>query len=159
MSANIASERRWLAAASAAGPTGSAGAAGATGPAGPPGPQGPLLASEGATNAVPLNIYSYFMATTGTGSFSFGQVIVQATGVSGQFCLRSIGPGTFTYVADVNGTRTTGTAATTCDAGNTFTVGASGDFRLQSRRALIHGVHSGDGAAATSYNLYGFSQL
>jgi hypothetical protein len=84
-------------------------------------------------------------------------VHVASVGVAGQFQLCNDAAGDVSYVAYVNGARTFGTlGAGSCV---TKTVGAAGDFQVEARRAVIFGVSSGDNAAATSYNLYGWSQL
>jgi hypothetical protein len=138
------------------GPQGPKGDPGPQGPKGDTGPAGPLTSNDSAPNAIGLKAYSYFMSTSGVGDFEFGQVHLHTTGTPGQFQFCSDDPHfSQTWVAYVNGTRSTGATAS-C---NTFNVGAAGDFQVQSRRALIFGVHSGDSATATSYTIYGFSQL
>ena len=148
------------------GDTGSAGPRGATGAKGEPGPKGdagpkgdtgpagPLTSSTGRPHAVPLNAYSYFMDTSLTGDFSFGQVHLHTPGTPGVFSLCS-DVGTVPYVAYINGTRSAGTVSSGCTS---FNVGV-GDFRVQARRAVIWGVHSGDSTTNTNYDIYGLSQL
>ena len=137
-----------------AGPKGDTGAKGATGPQGPEGPAGPLTSSLGRPNAVPLNGYSYFMNTSKTGDFSFGQVHLHTIGTAGVFWLCS-DVETVPYVAYINGTRTAGTVSSGCTS---FTVNV-GDFQVQARRAVIWGLQSGDSTTDRNYSIYGFSQL
>ncbi len=135
---------------------GERGEKGDKGDKGDTGPAGPATTSTG-TNAVGLNAYSYFMSTTGTATFAFGQVHVASVGVAGQFQLCNDAAGAVSFVTYVNGARTVGTlGAGSCV---TRTVGAAGDFQVEARRAVIFGVSSGDSTTATSYNLYGWSQL
>jgi hypothetical protein len=135
---------------------GERGEKGEKGEKGDAGPAGPTTNSTG-TNAAGLRAYSYFMSTTATADFAFGQVHIRSTSTPGQFELCNDAAGTVSYVAYVNGARTFGTLGTgSCVA---KTVGAAGDFQVEARRAVIFGVSSGDNAAATSYNLYGWSQL
>jgi hypothetical protein len=101
-----------------------------------------------------LNAYSYFMDTSLTGDFSFGQVHLHTPGTAGVFWLCS-DAGTVPYVAYINGTRTTGNVSAGCTA---FTVNV-GDFQVEARRAVIWGVHSGDSTTDRNYDIYGFSQL
>jgi hypothetical protein len=89
--------------------------------------------------AVPLELYSYFMDTGATTDFSFGQVHLHTTGTPGAFQLCS-DVGIVPFVAYVNGARTASTV-TGCVP---FNVGAAGDFQVEARRAVIFGVHSGD---------------
>jgi hypothetical protein len=103
-----------------------------------------------------LNAYSYFMNTSEVSDYAFGQVLLRTTGTPGTFQFCSDDPHFVeTWVAYVNGTRSTGATAG-CDS---FTVGAAGDFQVQSRRAIIFGVHSGDSETSQNYTIYGFSQL
>jgi hypothetical protein len=133
------------------GDNGDKGDKGDTGPAGPP-------TSSTGLNAVGLNAYSYFMSTTATADFAFGQVHIHTTSTPGQFELCNDSAGTITRVAYINGVRSTGlVGAVGCTL--PFTINAAGDFQVQARRAVIFGVHSGDSTTATSYNLYGWSQL
>jgi hypothetical protein len=136
----------------ATGPKGETGPQGDTGPKGDTGPAGPLTSSTGA-HAVPLKAYSYFMDTSATDDFSFGQVHLHTSATPGAFSLCS-DVGTVPYVAYVNGTRTAGTVSG-CKG---FTVGV-GDFQVEARRAVIWGVHSGDSTTNTNYDIYGLSQL
>jgi hypothetical protein len=103
---------------------------------------------------VALNGYSYFMNTSTTGDFSFGQVHLHTVGTPGVFWLCSdVDP--VPYVAYINGTRTAGTVSSGCTS---FTVNV-GDFQVQARRAVIWGVQSGDSTTDRNYSIYGFSQL
>jgi Collagen triple helix repeat (20 copies) len=147
-----------------AGPTGTTGATGPQGPKGDTGPQGPkgdtgpagpLTRSTGA-GAIGLNGYSYFMDTSQVRDYEFGQMHLHTTGTPGTFQLCSDDVHFVeTWVAYVNGNRSTGATAG-CDS---FTVGAAGDFQVESRRAVIFGVHSGDSSTDKNYTIYGFSQL
>jgi len=140
------------------GPTGPQGPKGDTGPQGPrgaTGPAGPLSSSTG-PSAIGLNAYSYYMDTSLVRDYEFGQVHIHTTGTPGTFQLCSDDVHFVeTWTAYVNGARSTGATAT-CDP---FTPGANGDFQLESRRTIIFGVQSGDGATDKNYTLYSFSQL
>jgi hypothetical protein len=114
-----------------------------------------LTASTGAAHAVPLNVYSYFLDTSTTSDFSFGQVHLHTTGAAGQFQLCS-DVDTVPYVAYINGVRTASTVSAACTG---FNVGAAGDFQIEARRAVIWGVHSGDSTTSKNYDIYGLSQL
>jgi hypothetical protein len=105
-----------------------------------------------------MNIYSYFMNTSSSTDYVFGQAKLQAFSSAGQFRVCGNAAGTLNYVVYVNGIRSAGTVGgAACTSG--FTVGAGGDFTVQIRRAIIFGVHSGDGTTDANYNTYGFSQL
>jgi hypothetical protein len=112
-------------------------------------------------NDVPLRFYSYYMGTTGTARYDFGQVAIEAGGIAGQFkiCGDTGGVTAWPWVLYLNGVRTSGTVA-----GNACTAavdaGVGGDFQVSIRRSIIFGVHAGDPAAlAENYNVYGFGQL
>ncbi len=139
----------------ATGPRGATGPKGDTGSKGDTGPAGPLTNSTGLPHAVPLNAYSYFLDTSITNDYPFGQVHLHATGTAGSFQLCS-DVGIVPYVAYVNGTRTTGNVGAGCTG---FAVGAAGDFQIEARRAVIWGVHSGDSTTNQNYDIYGLSQL
>ncbi len=119
------------------------------------------LTSNGATSAVGLNFYSYFMTTTGTTRYAFGQMAIQAAGAAGQFRICANIPGTsgsMPWVLYLNGVRSTGTeSGSSCSAA--YDAGPGGEFRVTMRRSIVFGVHSGDGPADENYNLYGFGQL
>jgi hypothetical protein len=137
------------------GATGPKGDKGDTGSKGDTGPAGPLTRSLGLPHAVPLNGYSYFLDTSTTSDYGFGQVHLHTAGTAGQFQLCSdVDP--VPYVAYVNGVRTTGTVTSACTG---FNVGAAGDFQIEARRAVIWGVHSGDSTTDKNYDVYGLSQL
>jgi hypothetical protein len=109
----------------------------------------------------PLHWYSYFMDTSETARFLFGQIELQTTGTAGQFkvCGDPGNEGT-NFVVYLNGTRSTGSlpgGAPVCSSA--FDAGAAGDFQVSGRRAQIFGVHSGDGATNENYSLIGFSSL
>ena len=117
--------------------------------------------SNGAANAVGANFYSYFMTTTTTDRYAFGQMAIQAAGAPGQFRICANIPGAvgaMPWVLYLNGVRSTGSeAGAGCSAA--FDAGAGGEFRVTMRRSIVFGVHSGDGPANENYNLYGFGQL
>jgi hypothetical protein len=123
--------------------------------------QFPQLASGTASPAVPMRVYAYFMTTGTVTDYPFGQARLRTTGTAGQFQVCGNVPGTtgtFSYVAYVNGARSAGTVGSN-GCSPAFTVGAGGDFVVTIRRAIIFGVHSGDGVTNRNYNTYGFSQL
>lgn len=124
-------------------------------------PPFPPLASTG-PSAVAANFYSYFMDTTTTATFPFGQAMIKTIGQSGRFQVCGNNPGatgTVNYVAYVNGIRSSGVVSISGGCSPVLTVGAGGDFQVSIRRAWIVGAHSGDDPTSTSYNLYGVSQL
>jgi hypothetical protein len=137
------------------GGAGSAGASGAAGITGATGPTGPLTSNLGSPNAVAVKVYGYFMNTTTTANYQFGQVHLRSTGTSGTFQLCSDN-GEVHYVVYVDGSPTTG-SVTSCTS--SFTVGAAGYFMVQARRAIIWGVASGDSDSSTAYDIYSLSQL
>lgn len=107
-----------------------------------------------------MNLYSYFMDTSSSATFDFGQVSLQTIGVAGLFriCGNSLSSSTYNYVVYVNGIRSSGTVGGISCTSN-FSVSAAGDFSVSIRRTHIMGVHSGDSTTANSYNIFGFSQL
>jgi hypothetical protein len=116
--------------------------------------------SNGAANAVGANFYSYFMTTTSTDRYAFGQMAIQAAGAAGQFriCGNTGGPGALPWVLYLNGVRSTGNVnGNNCTA--PFDAGAGGEFRVTIRRSIVFGVHSGDSPTNENYNIYGFGQL
>lgn len=107
-----------------------------------------------------LNFYSYFMDTSTTQDYNFGQVKIQTTGTAGEFrvCKTFSSVTSMPLVVYVNGQRTTGVLVGG-GCSSVFDAGAGGDFQVSSRRAQIFGVHSGDGTSSENYSLIGFSQL
>lgn len=115
---------------------------------------------QSATGQVPLNFYAYFMNTANSTRFDFGQIALESNGVAGQFtiCGDTGSPTPMNWVLYLNGARTAGTVAgNACAAA--VDAGAGGDFRVQMRRSMIYGVHSGDSTTNENYNIYGFGQL
>jgi hypothetical protein len=108
-----------------------------------------------------LNAFSYFMDTSRTDDYAFGQASLHTSGTPGAFevCSNSAPPtGSVNFVAYVNGTRTAGTIMNgTCSSA--FNPGIGGDFTVTLRRAIVFGVHSGDSTTSKNYVLYGFSAL
>jgi hypothetical protein len=119
------------------------------------------LNSDGTAGSVPVNAYGYFMDTSTTSDYPFGQARIETTGTAGQFRVCGNIPGaisTLNYVVYVSGVRSTGTVgADSCSAA--FTAAATGDFTVTIRRAIIFGVQSGDSTTNQNFDLYGFSQL
>lgn len=144
-------------------PSAAIGPMGPQGPAGPQGPQGPpgVPGSSTGPGAVPVAAYDYYMNTTLSQNYDFGQMYLHTTGTAGtfQFC-RPIASGSaaMPYVRYVNGARATGSlSAGSCVA---VTVGSGGDFQIYMRRTAVFGVHAGDGGGADqNYTLLGLSQF
>jgi hypothetical protein len=119
----------------------------------------PALTSSG-TGAIGLNAYSYFMNTSTTSDYVFGQAKLHTNGTAGQFevCGNGAPASTFNYVVYVNGVRSAGTVGgTACTS--PFAVAATGDFSVMLRRSLVFGVQSGDSTTNLNFTIYGFSQL
>ncbi len=118
--------------------------------------------SSGTATESPLNFQSYFMSTSQTQDFPFGQIKLQTNGTAGQFRVCEdidATNGTFNFVVYVNGTRTSGSFPVNNGCSQFFDAGAGGDFQVSGRQAQIFGIHSGDGTSNENYSLIGFSRL
>jgi hypothetical protein len=110
----------------------------------------------------PMTFGSMFMNTGAVADYDIGQIRLRTTGTAGQFqvCRQVMTVTDRPFVVYVNGVRATGTltAGELCDPAN-FDPGAGGDFQVYSRRAVVFGVHSGDGPANENYQLLVLSGL
>jgi hypothetical protein len=141
------------------GPQGSKGAEGDQGPKGDTGAPGPLTSNATDAEAVGLKMYSYYMDTSKTVDYEFGQIHLHTSGTAGSFQVCSdISGADFPYVLYVNGVRSTGTLGGCTQVIN---LGVNGDFEVKARRSIIWGVHAGDSGTLGSknYMAYGMGQL
>jgi hypothetical protein len=102
---------------------------------------------------------SLFMSTSAAADYPItADMKLQTNGVAGQFQIcKTTSGGTFNFVVYVNGVRTTGSITGIACAATVFDPGAGGDFQVYARRAVLFGIHSGDGTSNENYQLIGFN--